>query len=100
LGFWRWHGSRNTQNPTKSYAAAGTYNWRMTVSASTGSTNIDTVAGGAGDGATAKLSPYISPVAVARDPQNRGIYVIDQGAGTYTLKFINTTNAAVTLAAR
>jgi uncharacterized protein (TIGR03437 family) len=89
-----------TQNPTKSYAAAGTYNWRMTVSASTGSTNIDTVAGGAGDGATAKLSPYISPVAVARDPQNRGIYVIDQGAGTYTLKFINTTNAAVTLAGK
>jgi uncharacterized protein (TIGR03437 family) len=88
------------QNPSKTYATAGTYNWRMTVSASTGSTNIDTVAGGAGDGATAKLSPYITPLAVAHDPQNRGVYVVDQGAGTYTLKFINTTNASVTLAGR
>ena len=90
----------NQQNPSKTYATAGTYNWRMTVSASTGSTNIDTVAGGAGDGATAKLSPYITPVAIARDPQNRGIYVVDQGAGNYTIKFINTTNSSVTLAGR
>jgi uncharacterized protein (TIGR03437 family) len=90
----------NQQNPNKTYDTAGTYNWRLMVSVSSGGTNIDTVAGGAGDGAPAKLSPYISPLAVARDPQNRGVYVVDQGAGTYSLRFINTTNGSVTLAGK
>lgn len=90
----------NQQNPSKTYASAGIYNWRMTASAGTGSTNIDTVAGGIGEGAPAKQSPYISPFAIARDPLNRGIYVVDQGGGTYAVRFINTTNAAVRVAGK
>lgn len=88
------------QNPSKTYAAPGTYNWRVTVSAGSGSTNINTVAGGAGEEAPARQSPYNTPFAVARDPQNRGVYVMDQGGGSYMLRFVNTTNAAVTIGGR
>jgi uncharacterized protein (TIGR03437 family) len=93
--------ARSTQqNPSKTYGAPGTYNWRLTVSAGSGSTNISTVAGGAGEEAPARQSPYNTPFAVARDPQNRGVYVMDQGGGSYVLRFVNTTNAAVTIGGR
>ena len=93
--------ARSTQqNPSKTYAAAGSYNWRMTVSAGSGVTSINTVAGGSGEGAPARQSPYNTPFAIARDPQNRGLYIMDQGGGTYLLRFVNTTNAAVTIAGR
>ncbi len=93
--------ARSTQqNPSKTYAAPGTYNWRLTVSAGSGSTNISTVAGGAGEESPARQSPYNTPFAVARDPQNRGLYVMDHGGGTYVLRFVNTTNAAVTIGGR
>jgi uncharacterized protein (TIGR03437 family) len=88
------------QNPGKTYTAPGSYNWRLTVSAGAGNTSIDTVAGGLGENAPAKLSPYFTPIAVARDPQNRGIYVIDQGGSNHQLRFINTTNATVTVAGK
>lgn len=88
------------QNPNKTYAAPGTYNWRLTVSAGSGSTNINTVAGGAGEEAPARQSPYNTPFAIARDPQNRGVYIMDQGGGSYVLRFVNTTNAAVTIGGR
>lgn len=93
--------ARSTQqNPSKTYAAPGSYNWRLTVSAGSGSTNISTVAGGAGEEAPARQSPYNTPFALARDPQNRGMYVMDQGGGSYVLRFVNTTNAAVTIGGR
>jgi sugar lactone lactonase YvrE len=93
--------TRSTQqNPTKTYTAPGSYNWRLTVSAGAGNTTIDTVAGGVGENSPAKMSPYFTPVAIARDPQNRGIYVVDQGGGNYVLRFINTTNASVTVAGK
>jgi uncharacterized protein (TIGR03437 family) len=93
--------TRSTQqNPTKAYTAPGSYNWRLTVSAGAGNTTIDTVAGGLGENAPAKLSPYFTPIAIARDPQNRGIYVIDQGSGSYILRFVNTTNASVNIAGK
>ncbi|MBI1765702.1 MAG: IPT/TIG domain-containing protein [Acidobacteria bacterium] len=93
--------ARSTQqNPSKTYAAPGTFNWRLTVSAGSGSTNISTVAGGVGEEAPARQSPYNTPFALARDPQNRGLYIMDQGGGSYVLRFVNTTNAAVTIGGR
>lgn len=93
--------ARSTQqNPSKTYTAPGSYNWRLTVSAGSGSTNISTVAGGTGEEAPARQSPYNTPFAVARDPQNRGVYIMDQAGGSYVLRFVNTTNSAVTIGGR
>lgn len=70
------------------------------MSAGSGSTSISTVAGGTGEEAPARQSPYNTPFAIARDPQNRGVYVMDHGGGSYVLRFVNTTNAAVTIGGR
>lgn len=88
------------QNPTHTYAGAGTYNWTLTVSAGTGAAAIETVAGGLGEGNLARLAPFGVPTAIARDPQGRGVYVADFIDGDALIRFINTTNAPVTIAGR
>jgi uncharacterized protein (TIGR03437 family) len=88
------------QNPSKTYTAGGTYNWRLTTTVSSGGTNIETVVGGVGEGAPAKQSPYLTPYAVAADVQNRGVYVLENGESATVLRFINTTNQPVTLGGR
>ncbi|MEP7340080.1 MAG: PKD domain-containing protein [Acidobacteriota bacterium] len=90
----------NQQNPTHAYLAAGAYTWTLTTTASTGSTVIDTIAGGLGEGNLATQSPFGTVVAVARDPQNRGIYIADIIGGTTLIRFINTSNSTVTIAGR
>lgn len=85
------------QNPTYAYTAAGTYNWTLTTRATTGTTTINTIAGGLGDGNPAKSVPFSVPVTVVRDPQGRGIYVLDLINGLGYIRFINTSNASVTL---
>ncbi|MDX2039688.1 MAG: PKD domain-containing protein [Acidobacteriota bacterium] len=90
----------NQQNTTHTYSAAGTYNWSLTASVSTGATMIDTVAGGFGEGNLATQSPFGTLVAAARDPQNRGLYVVDVIGGNTLIRFINTSASAVTIAGR
>lgn len=90
----------NQQNTTHQYSAAGTYNWLLTTSVSTGSTMIDTIAGGLGEGNLATLSPFGVLVAAARDPQNRGLYVVDVIGGNTLIRFINTSTTAVTIAGK
>ncbi|MFN0108752.1 MAG: IPT/TIG domain-containing protein [Blastocatellia bacterium] len=93
--------ARSTQqNTTHSYTAAGTYNWSLTTTVSTGSTMIDTIAGGLGEGNLASQSPFGVLVAAARDPQNRGLYVVDVIGGNTLIRFVNTTTSAVTIAGR
>ncbi|MGH9842940.1 MAG: IPT/TIG domain-containing protein, partial [Blastocatellia bacterium] len=88
------------QNPSHTYASAGTYTWTLTTTVGSGSTMIDTVAGGLGEGNPARQSPFATPSAIARDPQNRGVYVADSiGSGTL-IRFINTGSSAVTIAGR
>jgi uncharacterized protein (TIGR03437 family) len=88
------------QNPTHSYGAAGTYTWTMTVRANTGTTSIDTLVGGLGNGNPAQQVPFNVPVAVTRDPLGRGIYLIDIFNGAGFIRFVNTSNAAVEIAGR
>ncbi|MGH7186135.1 MAG: PKD domain-containing protein, partial [Pseudomonadota bacterium] len=95
-------GTQNSseQNPSHTYASAGTYTWTLTTTVGSGSTMIDTVAGGLGEGNPARQSPFGTPSAIARDPQNRGVYVADSiGSGTL-IRFINTGSSAVTIAGR
>jgi sugar lactone lactonase YvrE len=59
---------------------------------------IDTIAGGLlGDGNLATRAHLATPVAVARDPLGRGIYVVDL-ASIYFIRFINTSTDTVTIA--
>jgi len=88
------------QNPTHSYTEAGTYTWTLTTAASSGGVMIDTVAGGLGEGASARQAPFGTLGAIARDPQGRGIYVADATDSGTLIRFINTSNAAVTLGGR
>lgn len=90
----------NQQNTTHTYAAAGTYTWTLTVSAGSGAAAIETVAGGLGEGNQARLAPFGVPTAIVRDPQGRGVYVADFIDGDALIRFINTTNAPVTVAGR
>ncbi len=90
----------NQQNPSHSYTAAGSYNWTLTTTVSSGSTMIDTIAGGLGEGNLAMDSPFGILGAVARDPQNRGIYVAEVIGGVTLIRFLNTTNSTVTIAGR
>ena len=93
--------ARSTQqNTTHTYSAAGTYNWTLTTSVSSGTTMIDTVAGGLGEGNIANQSPFGTLIAAARDPQNRGLYVVDVIGGNTLIRFINTSTSAVTIAGR
>ena len=62
-------------------------------------TVISTIAGGGfSTNAPARQAPMVMPTAVARDPQNRGVYVVDEVNGTSLLRFLNTTGQPVTLA--
>lgn len=88
------------QNPSHNYTAAGSYNWTLTTTVGSGSTMIDTIAGGLGEGNLAMDAPFGTLVAVARDPQNRGIYVADVIGGVTLIRFFNTTNSTVTIAGR
>jgi sugar lactone lactonase YvrE len=59
---------------------------------------IDTVAGGLlGDGDLSTQATIVLPVALAADPLGRGVYVGDS-AGTFLIRFINTTRNTVTIA--
>lgn len=88
------------QSPSHTYSTAGTYTWTLTTSVGTGSTMIDTIAGGLGDGNPALQAPFGALTAIARDPQNRGIYVVDVIDRNTLIRFINTSNAPVTIAGR
>lgn len=88
------------QSTAHTYAVPGTYTWRYAASAASGVTTIETIAGGYGEGVEARRAPFATPVAIARDSQGRGIYVADQATAGYFVRFINTSNAAVTIAGK
>ncbi len=88
------------QNPNYSYMAAGTYNWTLTTRANSGTTNIDTIVGGLGEGNPALKVPFNVPLALARDPLGRGIYVYDYINSVSFIRFINTGTTAFNLAGR
>jgi uncharacterized protein (TIGR03437 family) len=88
------------QNTTHTYAAPGSYTWKLTASAAFASTTIDSIAGGYGEHAPARQAPFSTPVAAARDPQNRGIYIADLVDGASLIRFLNTSDAAVAVAGR
>jgi uncharacterized protein (TIGR03437 family) len=90
----------NQQNPTHTYAIAGTYTWTLTTSVDTGTMMIDTVVGGVGEGNPALMAPFGAPIAIARDPQGRGMYVVGEIGGVTVIRFINTSASPVTLAGR
>jgi hypothetical protein len=77
-------------NVSHSYSAPGIYNWRLTARADNGLTAIETIAGGYGEAAPIKQSPFTIPIAIARDPLGRGFYVFEQTATTELLRFVNT----------
>src|SRR5207253_3417678 len=61
-------------------------------------TVISTIAGGGfGTNAPAKQAPMVMPTAVATDPLGRGFYVVAENSGTSLLRFVNTTNAPITI---
>ncbi|MGE0126510.1 MAG: IPT/TIG domain-containing protein [Blastocatellales bacterium] len=82
------------QNVTHTYTAPGVYTWKLTATARAGATTINTVAGGYGDNVLARQAPFITPVAVARDPQGRGFYIADDLSGNTLLRFVNTGNSS------
>jgi uncharacterized protein (TIGR03437 family) len=67
----------------------------LTASAQT----INTLAGG---GYTASVpvrqAPVSKPLMVARDPQGRGFYLLEEGSYASVIRFVNTSSQAVTLA--
>src|SRR5262245_817375 len=85
------------QNPTHTYTTAGTFTWTLTTSVGGGGQNIDTIAGGLGDGAPARQAPFGTLGAIARDPQGRGVYVADANASATLIRFINTGGSPVTI---
>ncbi len=87
------------QNTSHTYMAPGSYTWKLTTAAGLGAAStIETVAGGYGENAPARQAPMAVPVAIARDPQNRGVFVADLGGSL--LRFVNTTAAPVTVGGR
>src|SRR5262249_29654415 len=95
-------GSANSsqQNPTHTYTTAGTYPWTLTTTVGSGELALDTIAGGLGEGAPARQSPFGTLGAIARDPNGRGVYVADATENTTFIRFINTGDSAVTLGGR
>ncbi len=87
------------QSVTHTYASPGSYTWKLTTTAGAGATTINTIAGGYGENAPARQAPFTTLTAIARDPQGRGVYVIDELNGSL-IRFINTSNAAATIAGR
>ncbi|MGE0887457.1 MAG: HYR domain-containing protein [Blastocatellales bacterium] len=62
-------------------------------------TVISTISGGGfSTNAPVRQAPMVLPTGVALDPLGRGFYVADENNGTGFLRFVNTTNAPVTLA--
>ncbi|QQS47371.1 MAG: hypothetical protein IPM66_01525 [Acidobacteriota bacterium] len=88
----------NQQNPNHTYSTAGTYTWTLTTSVNSGSTVIDTVAGGFGEGNPIRQAPFAELSAIARDPQGHGIYVADNVSGQSIIRFLNLSGLPVTLA--
>ena len=88
------------QNPSKAYAAGGTYNWTLTTRAGSGATGIDTIVGGYGEGNPALQSPFGVILSIVRDPLGRGMFVVDRLNDASFIRFINTTAAPVTLAGK
>lgn len=88
------------QNPNYSYTAAGTYNWTLTTRAGSGTTGIDTIVGGLGEGNPALKVPFNTPLALARDPLGRGVYLYDDIGSVSFIRFINTGTTAFNLAGR
>lgn len=88
------------QNPNYSYTAAGTFNWTLTTRASTGTTGIDTIVGGFGEGNPALRIPLNIPLVLARDPLGRGVYIYDYINTVSYIRFVNTGTAAFNLAGR
>jgi uncharacterized protein (TIGR03437 family) len=94
----------NQQNPSHAYTTGGIYNWRLTVEAlaPAATTNISTVAGGGGEGDAALDVPFARLLALTRDPQGRGIYVVSaphsNESGGVKLVFINTGTTLATIA--
>ena len=59
---------------------------------------IDTVAGGLGEGNSLLDATFGTPIAIARDPQNRGLYVVDAiTTGASLIRFLNTSSNTVTI---
>jgi uncharacterized protein (TIGR03437 family) len=88
------------QNPNYSYTTAGTFNWTLTTRASTGTTGIDTIVGGLGEGNPALKIPLNIPLLLARDPQGRGVYIYDYINTVSYIRFVNTGTTAFNLAGR
>lgn len=66
---------------------------------SAGPNTISTIVGGGySTNVEARSAPMTLPTAVARDPQGRGFFVIDEYNNSSYLRFINTTTQPVTLA--
>src|SRR5262249_62265820 len=88
------------QNPTHSYVAAGTYNWTLTTSASSGGLTIDAIAGGLGEGVSTRQASFGTIGAIARDPLGRGVYIADVTRDATLIRFINTSGSPGTLGVR
>jgi uncharacterized protein (TIGR03437 family) len=88
------------QNVMHTYTAPGVYTWKLSATANVGLTTINTIAGGYGENAPARQAPFTTPAAIAYDPQGRGFYVADDISGNTLIRFINTGNAAVTIAGK
>jgi uncharacterized protein (TIGR03437 family) len=101
---YEWNFGDNTpvsseQNPAHVYAAPGTYTWELTTRVSgSGAALIETVAGGAGEGNPAAQVSFASLTAVARDPQGRGLYIVEATNAGSLIRFINPGNAPATVA--
>ncbi|MGH9766783.1 MAG: PKD domain-containing protein [Blastocatellia bacterium] len=87
------------QTVTHVYTAPGTYTWKLTTTAVAGAAAINTIAGGYGENAPARRASFTTPSVIARDPQGRGVYVIDEFGGSL-IRFINTSDAPATIAGR
>src|SRR5215470_12150006 len=88
------------KNPSHSYVAAGTYNWTLTTSASSGGLTIDTIAGGLGEGAGLSQISFGTIGSIAHDPMNRGVYIADVTRDATLIRFLNTSGSPVTIGVR
>jgi uncharacterized protein (TIGR03437 family) len=88
------------QNPGHTYAATGTYQWRLTTRLEGGPQSIGTIAGGLGEGVLARQATLQEVPQLARDPLGRGVFLVDASSESSVLRFINTTSAAVTISGR
>lgn len=87
----------NQANTAHSYAGPGSYTWQMRATANSGLTTIDTIAGGYGEGAQARQTSFTVTTVIVRDPQGRGLFVVDESASGNFVRFINTTADTVTI---